>query len=117
MKKWFLGIILAATMSTLPVLAEECGEPPFDQPTIPDGAASEAEQIREARNAVVAYSAKVDEYLACMDSRGAKLLSYMTKEQQARWSEDLADLHESRRELQNQMNLAIRAYRRKQQNN
>lgn len=117
MKKQILGIMLAATVYAAPVAAEECGEPPYDQPAIPNGETSTAGDIRSARDAVVAYSAKVDEYLACMDTRGAKLLPYLTKEQQVRWDEDLADLHDVRRELQNQMNLAIRAYRRSQNNN
>tara|TARA_R110002096_G_scaffold316732_3_gene511224 strand:- start:262 stop:615 length:354 start_codon:yes stop_codon:yes gene_type:complete len=117
MKKQILGIMLAATVCAMPVAAEECGEPPYDHPVVPNGETSNADEIRNARNAVVAYSAEVDEYLACMDTRGAKLLPFLTKEQQVRWDEDLADLHDVRRELQNQMNLAIRAYRRSQNNN
>ncbi|MEX0297527.1 MAG: hypothetical protein AB3N28_00555 [Kordiimonas sp.] len=116
MKKQLLGMIMAATVSAMPVVAEECGEPPMDQPSIPNGETSTADQIRSARNAVVAFSTEVDEYLACMDTRGAKLLPFLTKEQQVRWDEDLANLHDSRRDLQNQMNLAIRAYRRARQN-
>lgn len=116
MRKQFISLILAAAFGTMPVYAADCGEPPLDQPPIPDGATADADEIRAARGAVVAYSTRVDEYLTCMDQRGAKLMPYMTKEQQVRWDEDLADLHDQRRELQNQMNLAIRAYRRARQN-
>jgi len=115
MKKQLLGMIFAVVFATSPSFSEDCGEPPLDQPAIPDGAAATADEIRSARNAVVSYSAKVDEYLTCMDLRAVKLVPFMTKEQKVRWDEDLADLHDTRRELQNQMNLAIRSYREAQQ--
>lgn len=117
MKKQLLGIIVGTCLSAPSVFAADCGEPPLDMPAIPDGSAVQAAAIRSARNAVVEYSTKVDEYLACMDQRASRLMPYMTKEQQTRWDEDLANLHEGRRELQNQMNLAIRAFRRSNQNN
>ena len=115
MKKHILGFALALSFGATSVSGADCGEPPMDQPPIPDGAQSDADAIRAARNAVVAYSTQVDAYLTCMDERGTKLMPYMTKEQQVRWDEDLANLHDSRRDLQQQMNLAIRAYRRSRQ--
>gem|GEM_PF-1339878 len=106
----FAGFMLAST----PALAADCGEPPMDEPPVPNGAAATADQIRDSRDAIVVYSKKVDEYLTCMDQRAAKILPYLTKDQQARWDEDLAAVHERRRQLQIRMNEAIRAYRRAQ---
>ena len=87
----------------------------MDLPKVPNGATSDAGAIRDARNAVVAYSNAVDTFMACMDKRGTVLLPYMTKEQKQRWDEDLADLHDLRRDLQTEMNVAIRTYRKSQQ--
>ncbi len=101
--------IIAASAS---VTAVECGEPPLGTPTVPNGASASADEIRDARTDVIAYSEKVDAFLACMDEKGPKLFPYMTKEQKFRWDEDLADLHNKRRDAQTAMNEAIRAYRR-----
>lgn len=112
MKKILSLVTLGLGLVGTPVIAADCGEPPMDQISVPDGGGANADQIRDARNAIVAYSKRVDEYLSCMDQRAAKLLPYLTKDQQARWDEDLAAVHENRRQLQIKMNEAIRAYRR-----
>lgn len=101
---------MAAAMTTT-AIAEDCGEPPLDQPTVPETAQS-ADEIRTARDAVLAYSGEVDKYIECMDKRMAKFGPYMTKEQIARRQDDLNDLHNSRRDLQLALNDAIRSYRR-----
>lgn len=117
MKYKHLGIILAAAMITAPTFAADCGEEPHALPTIPSGENAEAESIRQARVAVVSFSEKVDTYISCMDARGPSILPYLTKEQKARWEEDLADLHDRRRDLQNAMNLAIRTFRKAERDN
>ncbi len=106
----FAGLLLASA----PAFSADCGEPPMDEPPVPNGATADADQIRDSRDAIVDYSKKVDEYLTCMDQRAAKILPFLTKDQQARWDEDLAAVHERRRQLQIRMNEAIRAYRRAQ---
>ena len=110
MKNWIATFVIASAMSTS-AFAADCGEPPVDQPTVPDGASATQATIRAARDSVVAYSTKVDEYLQCMDRRANSVVPYLTKEQKVRWDEDLAGLHEKRRDLQTKMNEAIRAYR------
>jgi len=116
MKYKLYGALMAAAMISAPSFAADCGEQPSDAPNVPNGEIAEAENIRQARVAVVSYSEKVDAYLACMDARGPSILPYLTKEQQVRWDEDLADLHDRRRDVQNAMNLAIRAYRKAERN-
>ncbi|MFC3052433.1 hypothetical protein [Kordiimonas pumila] len=111
MKKTCLVLITSAFISWGAAAAEDCGEPPVNYPTIPNGETSDAEQIRIARDAVVAYSDTVDAYIACMDQRGQLLLPYMSKDQRLRWDEDLANLHNKRRDMQTEMNMAIRSYR------
>ena len=115
MRKALITTALFGLLSTGQVFAVDCGEAPMDMPSVPDGAKATADDIRNARSSVLAYSAKVDEYLACMDNRATQILPYLTKEQQVRWDEDLASLHDKRRELQTQMNAAIRAFRRASQ--
>ncbi|TNE62269.1 MAG: hypothetical protein EP335_13300 [Alphaproteobacteria bacterium] len=114
MNKHVPFIIAASLFAALPASAADCGEPPLDLPNVPNGANASADDIRIARDGVVAYSHKVDEYLACMDQRANVILPYLTKEQKTRWDEDLTNLHNSRRDLQVKMNEAIRDYRRAQ---
>lgn len=95
--------------------AADCGEQPVDSPIVPSGDALTAESIRQARDAVLAYSEKVDAYIACMDEKGLKVAAFMTKEQKQRRQDDLAELHNERRDLQIALNEAIRAYRRTRQ--
>lgn len=84
----------------------------MDQPPVPNGANATADDIRDARDAVLGYSKKVDEYLSCMDQRASVIVPYLTKEQKVRWDEDLTQVHNNRRDLQIKLNEAIRAYRR-----
>ncbi len=110
MKNWIATFVIATAISTS-ALSADCGEPPMDRPTIPDGATATQASIRAARDSVIAYSTKVDTYLQCMDRRATNVVPYLTKDQKVRWDEDLASIHEKRRDLQTKMNEAIRAYR------
>lgn len=113
----FLTLIVGTAMGVASAAnAADCGEPPLDMPTVPAGASADAAQIREARTSVLAYSATVDEFIACMERRTAMVSPYMTKEQIERRQADLNDLHNERRDLQIKLNEAIRAYRRATQN-
>ncbi|NVJ99460.1 MAG: hypothetical protein HWE25_15010 [Alphaproteobacteria bacterium] len=112
----YLTLALACTLlGSVSVQGADCGEPPMAQPNVPEGSVANADQIRDARDAVLAYSQSVDKYLTCMDQRASKLMPYLTKDQQARWDEDLTAVHERRRDLQIKMNEAIRSYRRSRQ--
>ena len=103
--------LVPCLFASLSAAADDCGEPPLDLPTIPNGTTATVDDIRVAREDVVKYSQKVDAYLSCMDKRSQALLPYMTKEEKARWDEDLTNLHNGRRDVQIKMNDAIRAYR------
>lgn len=107
----FLVVTMVTALPANAQLLEECGEPPIDRPTIPSGETLNAQGIRAARNAVVAYSETVDTYLQCMDRRNTILNRYMTETQRKQMNNDLAGLHDKRRELQLKMNDAIRAFR------
>ena len=111
MKIALVGLFLAIAYGNSAVFAADCGEVPHKLPFVPSGETAGEEGIRVARNAVVKFSTAVDNYLTCMDARATRILPYLTKEQKVRWDEDLADLHDKRRDLQNEMNLAIRSYR------
>jgi len=111
MNRKIFGTIAAFAIGGSAALGVDCGEAPHAKLAIPNGDSAEAENIRVARVAVVAYSNEVDKYLTCMDGRASRILPYLTKEQKIRWDEDLAALHEKRREIQTEMNLAIREFR------
>lgn len=104
----FLILILPSTGM---VAAKDCGEQPMDKPPVPEGAKSNRAQITEARNRIIAFSEKIDTYLACQDKRFEMLGPYMTKEQRERFSEDLKKLSDIRRDLQIDINREIRAWR------
>ena len=111
MKKTLPFFISFSVLASLPAQAGDCGQPPLDMPTVPNGATASADDIRSARDLVLAYSATVDEFIGCMEQRTPLVAPYMTKEQIERRQEDLNDLHNERRDLQIQLNEAIRAYR------
>ncbi len=106
---------LAAALSS-PALAADCGEPPLDIPQVPSGETATPEQMRQAREAVISYSDKVDTWLTCMDNRSTRLAQYMTREQRARLTEDLNQVHLDRQSLQRTLNVEIRAYRNARRN-
>lgn len=106
-----IGMTLSLSTPNTAQTVKECGEPPISKPRIPSTNGITAEQIRNARDSVLAYSESVDEYLQCMDDRFNVLGTYLTEEQRTQYNNDLASLHDGRRELQIQMNAAIRAFR------
>lgn len=115
MKKASIFFVAIAALASVPVHAADCGQPPLDMPRVPNGATASADDIRQARDLVLAYSATVDEFISCMEQRTTLVAPYMTKEQISRRQEDLNDLHNERRDLQIQLNEAIRSYRQARQ--
>lgn len=110
------AFLMASSFIVAPsALAADCGEQPVDAPVVPSGEALTAESIRRARDEVLAYSEKVDAYINCMDEKGLKVAAFMTKEQKQRRQDDLAELHNDRRDLQIALNEAIREFRRSRQ--
>ncbi len=108
-----LGIIAGLVMGfAVPAQAKDCGQPPVDIPAVPAGETASADDIKQARDMVLAFSGEVDKFITCMERRSSLIAPYMTKEQVARRQEDLNELHNGRRDLQIQLNEAIRAYRR-----
>ncbi|PCI62577.1 MAG: hypothetical protein COB37_06700 [Kordiimonadales bacterium] len=112
MKKTLIGAFVAVSIFSTSGFAADCGEIPSNIPTVPLGENATAESIRATRTAVVSFSAAVDTYIDCMSAKGLVIAPYMTEEQRDRREEDLDNLHERRRTVQNKMNEAIRAFRR-----
>ena len=110
-----LSLITGMVLLSAAVHADECGAPPVNQPVIDDTAITTTDDLRAIRDAVIAYSNTVDEWLGCMDRRMAKINPYLTKEQRNRWQQDSADMHNGRRDLQVKLNEVIRAFRNSQQ--
>ncbi len=106
---------LVATLVLLagPVLAAvDCGDPPMDEPAIPDGTRATRAEMLAAVKAVKAYSDAVDTYLKCKDERSLTVFQWMNEAQRTRWNEDLDRVHQRRVEVQRQMNEAIRLFNR-----
>ncbi len=117
MKKAFVAAAGFMVVATNPVQAADCGQPPIDAPSVPTGERTiTATEVRQARDAVLAYSSEVDKFIGCMDQRVTQIAPYMTKEQLTRRQEDIDTLHNQRRDLQIKLNEAIRAYRRQTSN-
>lgn len=96
------------------VQAADCGEQPYDKPVIPKGETATPQDVAKARDAVVAFSRSVDEWLQCMDERTGRIGSYLSRDQRARLSEDLTNIHQERQDLQRAMNAEIRKFRQAQ---
>ena len=84
--------------------------------SVPEGASASSDQIRSARTRVLNWSKQVDDYMACMDRDGIKLQPWLTAQQWQRREEDLANLHNKRRDVQIALNNAIRTWRENQNN-
>jgi len=116
MKNIFIAAASIIVVTATPTYAVDCGEPPIDAPIVPAGETISADQVRKARDDVLAYSGEVDKFISCMDQRVAAVAPYMTKEQLTRRQEDMDDLHNQRRDLQIKLNEAIRSFRRQTSN-
>lgn len=112
LKRLFL-LVAVCSLGALPAMGQtivDCGDPPMDDPAIPEGRSATRAQMLEAVEAVKVYSAAVDDYLQCMDERAQTVFQWMTEEQRTRWNEDTTDLHNHRVEIQKTMNEAIRTF-------
>jgi len=105
------SVVLGTVICTGTASAADCGEPPVDAPTVPSGASASPNDMRIARERVIAYSDEVDQWLTCMDNRSSRLAQFLTREQRARLTEDLNKLHTDRQAVQRKLNTEIRAYR------
>ena len=114
-RSWSFGrlvpLVAALVLFAGPALAAvDCGDPPMDEPAIPDGAHASRAEMLSAVNAVKAYSDAVDAYLKCKDERSLTVFKWMNEAQRTRWAEDLDRVHQRRVEVQRQMNEAIRVF-------
>ncbi|MGF1607503.1 MAG: hypothetical protein ACFB22_14320 [Rhodothalassiaceae bacterium] len=88
----------------------DCGAAPEFAYQLPGVDTASAAELRDARAQVQAHSQAITEWLSCMDTRAAKVFTWMTEDQRARWDEDLATIHNARVELERGLNERIRAY-------
>ncbi|GAB4131322.1 MAG: hypothetical protein Kow00104_16850 [Rhodothalassiaceae bacterium] len=88
----------------------DCGDPPGNEPAIPDGGKAARDTMLDAVRAVKQYSEAVDAWLACKDQRALTVFQWMNEAQRQRWEEDLAAIHDRRVEVQRQMNEQIRIF-------
>ncbi len=110
----YVSVFIMAGFFSMSLQAADCGEPPEFVYKLPDGSGASAEDMQDARDRLMGYSEKVDGFITCMDQRGTLLKTYMTKEQQDRWEDDLNALHNQRRDYQLAFNEVIRTFRRAQ---
>ncbi|GER08217.1 hypothetical protein GCM10007972_17440 [Iodidimonas muriae] len=105
-----LTLVAAFLLSGTAFAAPDCGDPPLNEPAIPQASKATRESMLAGVNAVKAYSGAVDTWLTCKDRRSVEVFQWMSEEQRTRWEEDLNKVHERRVEVQRQMNEAIREF-------
>lgn len=93
-----------------PRVPHECGPPPVFTEGLPDAQTATRGDLEVARDAVRTYSAQVSEWLTCKDRRSQLVFSWMTEEQQTRWTNDTNAVHNARVDVEKSLNERIRAY-------
>jgi hypothetical protein len=93
--------------------AADCGLPPGDAPTVPDGATATDDQIKAAIREVRDYGTAVQRYLNCMQLKQDDFFLNMNTEQRERWNEDFNALADLLAEIENGLNDQIRIYNRR----
>lgn len=103
---------IALGLATAPgtALAVDCGLPPAETPSIPDGATANSEEISRASRAVQEYGLKVQTYLNCLELNKEAFFLNMNEAQRARWAEDYNALADKLTELENALNQQIQIY-------
>ncbi len=104
------GAVWPQTRLKLPDAPLDCGDPPADKPSIPDGHTATRAEMLAAVRAVKEFSDEVDRWLACKDKRAAKVFQWMNEDQRARWEADVNAVHNDRVALQRSMNAQIRLF-------
>ena len=93
--------------------ASDCGLPPQNAPTVPDGATANDDQIRIAIRAVQDYGTLVQRYLNCMQLKQDDFFLNMNTEQRERWNEDFNTLADLLTEIEGRLNEEIRIFNRR----
>ncbi len=93
--------------------ASDCGLPPINTPTVPDGSTANDDQIRIAIRAVQDYGTAVQNYLNCMQLKQDEFFLNMSKDQRERWSEDYNALADHLEATENNLNEQIRIFNRR----
>ena len=93
--------------------ASDCGLPPMNAPTVPDGATANDDQIRLVIRAVQDYGTEVQGYLNCMQLKQDEFFLNMKTDQRERWSEDYNALADLLTDIETRLNEEIRIFNRK----
>lgn len=95
-------------------LAKDCGMPPAEAPSIPDGATATSDEISQATRAVQDYALKVQTYLNCLELNKEAFFLNMSEAQRARWAEDYNALADKLTEIETALNEQIQIYNARQ---
>ncbi len=107
-----LGVMLVMTSPDY-ATASDCGLPPRNAPTVPDGTTANDDQIRVAIRAVQDYGSQVQRYLNCMQLKQDDFFLNMNTEQRERWNEDYNALADLLAEIEGRLNEEIRIFNRR----
>ncbi len=111
MKRLLIRLLfVAGLVSGQTALADDCGFPPEDPPSLPEGISANREGMDIAVRAVREYSNQMNVYFDCLQMRRDEWFFNMNREQQARWLEDFNDLVDHLTEIETEMNRQIRAF-------
>ena len=105
-----IGLGLAALVITQGAQAQDCGLPPDNVPTLPDGDPVDRTGLMAAIDEVKKYSADVNAYLDCMDARKELLFIHLTEAQRGRWNAETDAILEKLASIEVGMNEQIQKY-------
>lgn len=101
---------LMAITSISAASAADCGFPPMNKPSVPDGKTASRVVINATIGALKAYGDTMNKYLDCMTANQESFFNNMTKKQQERWNDDFNKYIDELEEVQNNVNREIRLF-------
>jgi hypothetical protein len=103
-----VGLMTVTSINT--TSAADCGFPPMDKPSVPNGKTDNRTVINATIGSLKAYGEGMNKYLDCMTENQDGYFNNMNKKQQERWIEDFNVQAEGLEELQNAINREIRLF-------
>lgn len=103
-----VGLMTVTSMGA--VSAADCGFPPMNKPSVPDGKTATRVIINATVGALKSYGDGMNTYLDCMTENQDKFFDNMTKKQQERWNDDFNNYMDELETVQNSVNRVIRLF-------
>ena len=100
----------AVLMTAAPALAKDCGMPPGDPPSVPNGTTATNDDIRVAVREIQDYGFDVQAYLNCQQLNRDFFFLNMSETQRERWTEDYNAMADALTEVETDLNTQIKVF-------